>query len=857
MLPCWHRQENYSHAAGTNKARITVKGRFRIPGIITYPPWGPRVMNNRLSMLQRRDFLKAFAAASAGSMLSASDLFAASHGVAGRGEHNPVNHVRPIIGTGWHGHMFPGAVAPFGLVQLGPDSSGLPEPKWNGNYDINQWDHCPGYHYPDDVIVGFSHTHLQGTGAIDLGDVMVMPLVEGRNWSWDAGVPGQQAETQIQAVGPNSGWVLNESERGYSSYFSHQQETVRAGYYGVHLQTPDVQAELTATMRCGMHRYSFSTLPAQTRRGMILDLVHGLGNTVYSAELSVDSNSRISGRRYTHGWATDKQVYFVMEFSQPVASVQVNVDGKISSASPGDRFSGKEIKAIFSQEPGSQPLTLRIGISCTSVEGAMKNLAAEIPHWDFDAVVRGTEEIWNQALAVLDAELPGDALSQTFFTGAYHGLIAPATFNDVDGTYRGQDHQNHPNPGFTKYTTLSIWDMYRGEFPFIMLMQPHRTNDIIRTLLTDYRQLNQHSLPVWPLWGNETWCMTGFHVVGMIVGAYARGFRDFDVQAAYAAMRDTALMGATINGNRELQAQFRRLGYVSTGPRRQSVSRTLDFAYDYWCVGAMAELLGKQDDSTMFYKLGQNYKNIFDPKTGFMRSKTEEGKWREPFRPDQEYTEDYTESDAWQASFNVMQDVQGLIDLYGGEGPFIAKLDAMFTAPSNMLNSPPDISGMVGQDAQGDEPSNHIPYLYAFAGAPWKTQHWVRKVAALYNNTPAGVPGNDDCGQLSSWFVFAALGFYPVNAVTGVYVIGSPLVNRASVHNPVNGTTFTIIAENNSPENMFIQSVELNGKELTRSWFIHSDIIAGGELHFHLGSKPNKEWASSPADRPPSGLVRG
>lgn len=817
-------------------------------------------MDKKLFRMQRRDFLKGCAAAAAASAVPAFGVprFLGGAGqISGTAGYSPLDYVRPIIGTGWHGHMFPGAVAPFGLVQLSPDSSGLPEARWNDRADYYQWDHCPGYHYPDNVILGFSHTHLQGTGAIDLGDVLVMPMVEGRNWSWQTGAPGQQAQAQIQAIGNDSGWVFDQDEQGYRSFFSHEQEEVRAGFYGVHLQTPDVRAELTATTRCGMHRYSYPALPAETRQGLMLDLVHGLGCKVYAAELRIDNPTRVSGSRFTHGWSADKQVYFVMEFSHPAASVQVQVDGTVQTAAPGDHFSGKEIRAIFSRPAGTtEPLVVRVGISCTSIEGAVKNLSAEITHWDFDRVVHENEQAWNKTLSILSAELPSEALQQTFSTGVYHGLVAPATFNDVDGAYRGQDHKNYPNPGFTKYTTLSIWDIYRGEFPFIMLMQPHRTKDIIRTLLADYQQLGQHSLPVWPLWGNETWCMTGFHVVGMITGAYARGFRDFDAEAAYAAMRDTALVGATSNGNRALQEQFRKLGYVATGLNRQSVSRTLDFSYDYWCVGAMAEMLGKHDDAAMFYKLGQSYKNIFDPMTGFMRGKTEDGKWREPFRPDEEFSEDYTESDAWQATFNVMQDVQGLIDLYGGDEQFIAKLDALFTAPSNVLNSPPDITGMVGQDAQGDEPSNHIPYLYAFAGAPWKTQHWVRKVAALYNNTPQGIPGNDDCGQTSSWFVFAALGFYPVNAVTGVYVIGSPLVKRASLHNPAAGTTFTILADNNSPENMYIQSAELNGNELSRSWFTHADIVAGGELRFVMGNRPNKEWASAHADRPPSRLVK-
>jgi predicted alpha-1,2-mannosidase len=819
-------------------------------------------MNQALLKLRRRDFVKTLATAAAGTLVPVCGIIEASDAAAqtiapaaNKAGRNPLLDVRPVIGTGWRGHMFPGAVAPFGLVQLSPDTAGPPEPKWNARGDYYGWDHSPGYHYPDNVVMGFTHTHVQGAGAGDLGDILVMPMVEGRNWAWDARIPDDLAQMQIDALGQDSGWVFSGSEPGYRSFFAHEREVIRAGYYGVHLQTPDVKAELTATTRCGMHRYSYPQLPAETRQGVIVDLVHGLGGKVYHAELNIESSSRISGRRSNHGWSSDRQIYFVMEFSRPATTVEISVDGKTSAAFVGNLYSGPDVKAIFSHAPGADPLAIRVGISCTSIEGARKNLADEIPHWDFDAVVHQTEQAWNKALSVLDAELSSKSLAQTFYTGAYRGLVAPATFNDVDGTYRGQDRQNHPDPGFTKYTTLSIWDIYRGEFPFIMLTQPHRTCDIVRTLLADYTQLDQHALPMWPLWGNETWSMTGFHAAGMILGAYVRGFRDFDAQAAYAAIRDTALVGATAKGNRELQEHFRQYSYAPMDLQAGSVSCTLDLAYDYWCAGAMAELLGKHDDAAMFYKLGQNYKNVFDPVTGFMRGKTKNGKWRDPFRPDQEY-EDYVETDAWQASFSVPHDVQGLIDLYGGDAPFIAKLDALFAAPSFVLDSRPDITGMVGQDAQGNEPSNHIPYLYPFAGAAWKTQYWVRKVAALYNNTPAGIPGNDDCGQLASWFVFAALGFYPVNAATGVYVIGSPLVNRATIHNTQKGTAFTIVAENNSHENMYIQSAKLNGKELTRSWFTHDNILAGGVLHFRMGSKPNKEWASAPEDRPPSGLVK-
>ena len=831
-------------------------------------------MNNLDSQrLDRREFVKACMAAagaaavgsltagcatqsgmrSADSLAEPSDRSAVSGGF--------VSQVRPIVGTGWHGHTFPGATAPFGLVQLSPDTAGPPEPKWNGKWNIYVWDHCGGYHYPDNTILGMSHTHISGTGVQELGDVLVMPVVEGANWGWKSGAPGKQHEAQIQALGPGSGWVSSDSTTPYASRFSHQQENVQAGYYSVYLQTPRVKAELTATTRCGMHRYTYPALSAETGRGIMLDLAHGLGNAAYHTELTIESPTRISGKRYSHGWAKNRQAYFVMEFNAPIQYVDVMVDGQVTRhpTTLPKHFSGVEIKAIFQWHHdtvnGNQPLLVRAGISGTGIQGAGKNLAAEIPHWNFDAICHQTRQNWNKALASLDVALPTKELTQTFYSSAYHCMMGPTTYNDVDGTFRGEDGKNHTIDGFTNYTTISIWDIYRGEFPLIMLTQPHRTNDIIKTMLVDYRQLNQQSLPIWPLWANETWCMTGFHVVGMILGAYTRGFRGYDVPALYAAVRETAVVGATANGNKELQEQFRHYGYVPMGTANQSVSRTLDFAYDYWCVGAMAELLGKHDDARMFYKLGQNYKNIFDSSTGFMRGKSADGKWQTPFRPDKEYWRDYTESDAWQATFNVMQDVRGLIELYGGDQQFIAKLDAFFTAPSKVFTTPPDVTGMVGQDAQGNEPSNHIPYLYPFAGAAWKTQYWIRKVLALYNNTPNGIPGNDDIGQTSSCLVMGALGFYPVNAATGVYVIGSPLVNRAKIHNPAANTTFTIIAENNSHENVYIQSAKLNGKELSRAWFTHADIVAGGELYFRMGGKPNKEWASAKADRPPSGLV--
>jgi predicted alpha-1,2-mannosidase len=824
-------------------------------------------MTNNPGRLARREFLKVATAATAGVLAPSASLFAASGARASQAAsaaaaQSPVHVVDPFIGTGWRGHMFPGAVAPFGLVQLSPDTAGPREIQWNARGDYTGWQHCPGYYYHDDVVIGFSHTHLQGTGGGDLGDILLMPVIEGRNWAWEAGVPQDLALMQMQELGPSSGWVFDKPVPGYRSFFTHDRESARPGYYSVHLLTPDITAELTATTRCGMHRYTFPALPGKERRGILLDLVHGIGSKIYHASLTIETPTRINGMRATHGWAADREAYFVLELSRRIQSFDLVLDGKPIEGTVGQTYEGVELKAIFSPVDSVEPLVLRVGISPTSVDGAAKNLAAEIPGFNFDAIAEQASRVWAKELSVIEADLSDQTLRETFYSDFYRSLVAPATYNDVDGTYRGQDHKNHADPDFTKYTTLSIWDIYRGEFPFLTLTQPTRITSLVRTMLEDYEQLGVEMLPHWPLWGNETWSMTGFHAAAMILGAYMRGFRDFDLRAAYAAIRSTALSEVEThdqhaNANKKIQADFRKYGYVPMELHAGSVSCTLDLAYDYWCAGAVAKLLGKSDDEALFSKLAQNYRNVFDPQTGLMRARTAEGKLRDPFRPDIEYPE-YVETDAWQASFSVPHDVQGLIDLHGGDSAFIAKLDGLFTAPSYLSGPPwpqPDITGMVGQDAQGNEPSNHHPYLYSFAGAAWKTQYWVRKVAALYNSTPAGIPGNDDCGQLASWFVIAALGFYPVNAATGVYVIGSPLVNRAVIHNPLSGARFSIIAENNSPQNIYIGRARLNGKELSRSWLTHAEIAAGGELHFVMDEKPNKDWASAPSDRPPSGPI--
>lgn len=763
-----------------------------------------------------------------------------------------VDSVRPLIGTAWRGHTFPGATAPFGLVQLSPDTSGPPEPKWNERGAWYSWEHSSGYHSPDDVILGFSHTHLSGTGGADLGDLRIMPVVEGRNWSWEMGVPESLAEMQAAFLGPDSGWVFPR-QVGYRSYFKQETEQASAGYYKVHLETPNVDAEMTATVHCGMHRYRYAAHETSVKKGLLLDLLHGLGSTLDIATLTWETPTRFTGSRKTHGWAKGREFFFVLELSLAPISVTVFQNGTEQEAHPGDHMEGS-IQAILTLPQNIQNIVLRVGISGTSVEGARKNLQAEIHAFDFEAVCNEAKTTWANVLNRLNASFHDEKVSQTYATSIYHSYVAPSTWSDVDGTYRDQDRTNRNAGKSVVYTTLSIWDTYRGQAPLMMLSEGRRINDLINTLLTGYSCMKAHSLPMWQLWGNETWSMNGFHAAGIILGAYVRGFRDFDHDLALQAMRESAFRGADVKQFREKQQVFREKGYIPVEMLDGAVSATLDLAYDFWCAGTFAQLIGKKNEADELLKYANNYRNLFDASTGFMRGKHADGSWRTPFRTDEEYDE-YVESDAWQASFAVPHDIQGLIALHGGDDAFVRKLDALFTSPSFVVNARPDITGMVGQHAQGNEPSHWNPYLYVFAGQPWKTQYWVRRVAQLYNSTRAGLPGNDDCGEVSCWFTYAALGFYPVNAANGAYVLGSPLVDRATIVNDVTGARFQIVTENNSQTNLYIQSAELNGQPLHRAWLRHAEIASGGELRFRMGNLPNHRWGATKNNRPPSGVL--
>lgn len=720
---------------------------------------------------------------------------------------DPLDEPLPLVGTADHGHTYPGATVPFGMVQLSPDTP------------IQGWDGCSGYHYSDSAILGFSHTHLSGTGCGCLGDILLMPSV---------------GEIQF-------------SPEAWKSHISHEREHATPGDYQVYLDDPKVAVELTATARCGFHKYTFAGSEAAH---ILLDLAHGVGNDAVDTSLTVENDTTVSGRRISDGWGGRRAVYFVMQFSKPFASTVLERDGRRLPTS-SKSGSGRSMKAAFNYvgEAG-QVILVKVGLSGTGVEGARKNLLAEIPGWNFEDVRSAARAQWRQVFDAVKASSFDPHVRRTFYANLYLSCLAPVLFNDVDGTYRGMDKQNHTSENFQNYTTFSLWDTYRAENPLLTILQPARVDDIVQTLLAEYRQNGQHTLPIWPLWGNETWCMIGYHSVAVIADAYLKGFRGFDAEAAYQAMRDTAMQ------NRNGLEDYKRLGYVASRPHREAASRTIEYSFDDWCLARMAEALGHNDDAKMFYARAANYRNLFDRTVGFFRGRKANGAWRAPFVNNALVGDEYTEADAWQYAFGAQQDVPGMIALYGGDGPFIKKLDALFNADSTIQTTIPDISGLIGQYSQGDEQCHHVAYLYDYASAPYKTQQRVRQVmATLYNDTPAGQCGNDDCGQMSAWYVFSALGFYPMNPDSGVYAIGSPVVTRAVLHldaKKYQGRSFTVEAVNNGPENLYIQSATLNGRPLNRAWLRHEEIVDGGTLRFEMGPKPNLEWAASTQERPPA-----
>jgi predicted alpha-1,2-mannosidase len=717
-------------------------------------------------------------------------------------------YVDPYIGTSFHGHVFLGANTPFGAVQLGP-------------VNMSQgWDWCSGYHYSDSTIVGFSHTHLSGTGIGDLGDILLMP------------VTGD--------VKPNRG-RLGDYSSGYYSLFSHEEETARPGYYSVRLKRYDIKAELTTTERVGFHQYTF---PSGADARVVIDLKEGIGwDAATETMLHQVNDTTITGYRFSKGWAPDQRIYFTAIFSRPIKSFSLYDD---STARSGKSLTGKRGKGIarFALNGGGK-LQVKVGISPVSTENALGNIHRELPHWNFAGTVARADASWNKELSKVRIKTGDAARMRTFYTALYHTMIAPSIFNDHNGDYRGTDKKVYRKAPFTNLTTFSLWDTYRATHPLYTILQPERVPDMINSMLAIYQQ--QGKLPVWHLMGNETNTMVGYSAVPVVADAYLKGFKGFDTQLAYEAVKATAMRA-------DYGLSFvKSLGYIPADTMVESVAMGLEYSIDDWAIAQMAKRRNRPNDYAYFSKRAQNYRNYFDPETRFMRGRLSDKEWRTPFSPfhSRHRKDDFTEGNGWQYTWLVPQDPEGLMALMGGEEAFVAKLDSLFVVTGDMgEEASSDITGLIGQYAHGNEPSHHITYLYAFAGQPWETADKVRYVLdSLYTDKPDGLSGNEDVGQMSAWYIFSALGFYPANPSNGVYVFGSPVVDEATIALQ-GGKSFRVVVKNNSGANKYIQRMTLNGKPYTRSYISHQDIMRGGVLQLEMGAAPSKEWGVKPEDRP-------
>ena len=706
-------------------------------------------------------------------------------------------YVNPFIGTDFTGNTYPGAQAPFGMVQLSPDN-GLPG-----------WDRISGYFYPDSTIAGFSHTHLSGTGAGDLYDISFMPVT----------LPYKEADAPL----------------GIHSLFSHDEETASAGYYQVRLKDYNINVELTATERCGIQRYTFPEADAaiflNLRKAMNWDFTN-------DTRIEVVDSVTIQGYRFSDGWARDQHIYFRTRFSKPFASVQLDTAAVIKD---GKRIGSSAIARFDFHTSAGEQILVTTAISGVSMEGAARNLAAEAPADDFDKYLAVTRKNWNEQLSKVEIKSNDIDEKVKFYTALYHSMLAPTIYSDMDGAYYGPDKQVHQADGWTNYSTFSLWDTYRAAHPLYTYIEPQRVNDMVKSFLAFSEQNGR--LPVWNFYGSETDMMIGYHAVPVIVDAYLKGIGDSDPKKALAACVATA----NIDEYRGI-GLYKKYGYVPYdvtdhyNSENWSLSKTLEYAYDDYCIARMAEKLGEKQIADEFDKRSLNYKNVYNSQTTFMQPRNNKGSFIENFSPD-DYTPHICESNGWQYFWSVQQDVDGLISLVGGKERFAQKLGSMFTYnPSADEDLPIFSTGMIGQYAHGQEPSHPVIYLFNAIGQPWKTQKYAAEVMhELYKNTPAGLCGNEDCGQMSAWYVFSAMGFYPVDPISGKYEIGTPMYPEMKMH-LANGKTFTILAPAVSKENIYIQSVKLDGKPYDKSYITHEQIMNGSIFEFEMGNKPGKVW---------------
>ncbi len=719
-------------------------------------------------------------------------------------------YVDPFIGTGGHGHTFPGATTPFGMIQLSPI---------NG---ISGWDWCSGYHYSDSLVIGFGHLSLSGTGIGDLNDVVLMPATK-------------EYDLSTLTIGKKDQYFKDADKFRdlvpYKSKYSHKNEKASVGYYQVYLETPKINAEFTADTYVGMHKYTFEKGDTQS---IILNLGFAINwdnptqmnirQYISDKDTSIHKNM-IFGHRYSVGWAKNQKVFFAIEFSKDINNIKYNKDN--------DNVTSTQV--FFDNT--DEKLLVRVALSSVSVENAYENLNSNKDGFDFDKMYANTKNKWEKELSAIEIETPVDSLKTIFYTSLYHTKIAPVTFSDKNGEFRQQNDEIYKENKFTAYSTLSLWDTFRAENPLITLLTPKVSSDIINSMLA-YSDVYQ-KLPIWTLYGNETECMTGYHSIPVIVEAYKKGIRTFDVQKAYEMMKKTML------GKERGLEYYNKYAFIPCDKYDESVTVTLEYGYDDWCIAQMAKELGKMEDYELFMKRSKAYLHLFDEKTKFMRGKYLNDTWRTPFDPkhsNHREATDYTEGNAWQHSWFVLHDVEGLIGRFGGKEAFNTQLEKLFTESSEITgdNISADITGLIGQYAHGNEPSHHIAYLFNRSEQPHRTQYWVNNILQTqYNTTPNGISGNEDCGQMSAWYVWSSLGFYPLNPASGEYEIGRPLFNKAKINLP-NGRTFTIIANNVSKDNMYIQRIVLNGEELDRTYITDKEIQEGGVIVFEMSDKPNQ-----------------
>lgn len=719
-------------------------------------------------------------------------------------------YVDPFIGSGGHGHVFVGANVPFGGVQVGPT-----------NFNKG-WDWSSSYHYSDSIVKGFCHLNVSGTGMSDLGELTVMPAT---------------GELKINAG------TQDRHLKGYASLYSKDKESASPGYYQVMLDRYDIKVELTATERSGLHKYTF---PESSESRIIIDLGEGSADRPTDTYLRQINDTLFEGYRFSSGWASDQREFFSLVVSKPVKDFIIYNNGRKVKASEKKgvflkgflEFSTKKNEVIY----------LKMGVSPVSSSNGLDNLMTEIPGWDFDRVLKDAEYKWNKELSKINIKTKDKAKKRVFYTAMYHSMIAPNIFQDLNGEYRGTDKKVYKDTSFTNYTLFSLWDTYRAAHPLYTITHPERVSDMVNSMVKIFEQ--QGKLPVWHLRGNETNTMPGYSAIPVVVDACLKGFEGIDLEKVYAAVKESAT-GDHEPGVKDLM----KYGYIPSDYMAESIASTMEYAIADWGIAQLAAKLNKPKDYEYFLNRSKSYKNYFDPETKFMRGKMADGSWRTPFDPKsaQHRVNDYCEGNAWQYLWLTPQDPEGLIELLGGDKGFTTKLDQLFSISSDLEEgSSMDITGLIGQYAHGNEPSHHTTYMYAYAGEQYKIPKNVRYITTnLYSDKPDGLSGNEDCGQMSSWYIFSSMGFYPVNPSNGAYVFGSPLFDQVDL-NLGNGKSMKIIAENNSDTNIYIQQVTLNGAEHKYSYITHKDLVQGGVLRFVMGSTPNLDFGKDHKYRPKS-----